>query len=63
MAVLVAMGYYFQSVKPYDEMMKEVEEYSHLISYGIMAVVAIVLAILIYKGVKKNSYNCFQVKS
>ncbi|MBQ1225150.1 MAG: DedA family protein [Alistipes sp.] len=52
-AVLAAMGYYLQSVVPYDEMMVLVEKYSHEIGYGIMAVVAIVLAILIYKGVKK----------
>lgn len=52
-AVLAAMGYYLQSVVPYEEMMVLVEKYSHEIGYGIMAVVAIVLAILIYKGVKK----------
>lgn len=52
-AVLAAMGYYLQSVVPYDKMMVLVEKYSHEIGYGIMAVVAIVLAILIYKGVKK----------
>lgn len=52
-SVLAAMGYYLQSVVPYEEMMILVEKYSHEIGYGIMAVVAIVLAILIYKGVKK----------
>ncbi len=52
-AVLAAMGYYLQSVVPYKEMMVLVEKYSHEIGYGIMALVAIVLAILIYKGVKK----------
>lgn len=52
-SVLAAMGYYLQSVVPYEEMMVLVEKYSHEIGYGIMAVVAIVLAILIYKGVKK----------
>ena len=52
-AVLAAMGYYLQSVVPYEEMLVLVEKYSHEIGYGIMAVVAIVLAILIYKGVKK----------
>ena len=52
-AVLAAMGYYLESVVPEEQLISTVTKYSHEIGYGIMAVVALALAYLIYKGVKK----------
>ena len=52
-AVLAAMGYFLESVVPEEQLLATVTEYSHEIGYGIIAVVAIALAYLIYKGVKK----------
>ena len=52
-AVLAAMGYYLESVVPEDQLLATVTKYSHEIGYGILAVVVIALAIIIYKGVKK----------
>ena len=51
--VLAAMGYYLESVVPEDQLLTTVNKYSHEIGYGILAVVVIALAIIIYKGVKK----------
>ena len=53
-AVLAAMGYYLESVVPEDQLLATVTKYSHEIGYGILAVVVIALAIIIYKGVKKK---------
>ena len=52
-AVLAAMGYCLESVVPEDQLLATVTKYSHEIGYGILAVVALALAYLIYKGVKK----------
>lgn len=51
--ILAALGWYLQGVVPEEELMEYVTKYSREIGYGIMAVVAIALAIVIYKGVKK----------
>ena len=53
-AVLAAMGYYLESVVPEEQLISTVTKYSHEIGYGIMAVVALALAYIIYKGVKKE---------
>lgn len=53
-AVLAAMGYHLESVAPEDQLLATVTKYSHEIGYGILAVVVIALAIIIYKGVKKK---------
>ena len=53
-AVLAAMGYHLESVVPEDQLLATVTKYSHEIGYGILAVVVIALAIIIYKGVKKK---------
>ena len=53
-AVLAAMGYCLESVVPEDQLLATVTKYSHEIGYGILAVVVIALAIIIYKGVKKR---------
>ena len=52
-AVLAAMGYFLEAVVPEEQLIATVTKYSHEIGYGIIAVVAIALAIIIYKGVKK----------
>lgn len=51
--VLAALGYFLEAVVPEDQLIATVTKYSHEIGYGIMAVVAVALAYLIYKGVKK----------
>lgn len=52
--VLAALGYYLESVVPEDQLIATVTEYSHEIGYCIIAVVAIGLGFVIYKGVKKE---------
>ena len=52
--ILAAMGYYLQSVVPEDQLLETVNIYSKEIGYGMLAVFAIIVAVLIYKGVKKN---------
>ena len=51
--VLAALGYFLEAVVPEEQLIATVTKYSHEIGYGIMAVVALALAYLIYKGVKK----------
>ena len=51
--VLAALGYFLEAVVPEEQLIATVTKYSHEIGYGIMAVVAVALAYLIYKGVKK----------
>ena len=51
--VLAAMGYFLEAVVPEEQLIATVTEYSHEIGYMIMAIVALVLAYLIYKAVKK----------
>ena len=51
--VLAVLGYFLEAVVPEEQLIATVTKYSHEIGYGIMAVVALALAYLIYKGVKK----------
>ncbi len=51
--VLAALGYFLEAVVPEEQLIATVTKYSHEIGYGIMAVVALALAYIIYKGVKK----------
>ena len=51
--VLAALGYFLEAVVPEDQLIATVTKYSHEIGYGIIAVVVLALAYLIYKGVKK----------
>lgn len=53
-AVLAVMGYYLESVVPEEQLISTVTKYSHEIGYVIIAVVALALAYIIYKGVKKR---------
>ena len=52
--ILAAMGYYLQSVVPEEELLDTVKEYSREIGYGMLVIFAIIVAFLIYKGVKKK---------
>ena len=52
--ILAAMGYFLESVVPEDQLLATVTKYSHEIGYCIIGVVAVALAIIIYKGVKKK---------
>lgn len=52
-AVLAAMGYFLEAVVPEEQLLATVTKYSHEIGYGIMAIVAVALAFIIYKGLKK----------
>ncbi len=52
-AVLATMGYLLEAVVPEDQLIATVTKYSHEIGYGIIAVVATALGIIIYKGVKR----------
>lgn len=52
--VLAAIGYYLHSVVSEDELAAKVSEYSHELNMAILIAAAIVLAYIIYKGVKKK---------
>ena len=51
-SILVAIGYYLQSVVPEDQLMATVTEYSHEISYIFIGLAVVIVAYLIYKGRK-----------
>ena len=51
--VLAAMGYILEAFVPEEQLIATVTKYSHEIGYGIIAVVVLALAFIIYKGVKK----------
>ena len=52
-AVLAGLGWYLESVVPEEQLISTVTQYSHEIGYGIIAVVALDLVYVIYKGMKK----------
>lgn len=53
-AVLATLGWYLESIVPEDQLISTVTEYSHEIGYIIIAIVAVALGYIIYKGVKKR---------
>jgi membrane protein DedA with SNARE-associated domain len=53
-AVLATLGWYLESIVPEDQLISTVTEYSHEIGYIIIAIVAMALGYIIYKGVKKR---------
>lgn len=53
-SILAAIGYYLHSVVPYEQLDDKVKEYSHQISYGILAVLAIVIACIVIKKMLKK---------
>ena len=52
--VHAALGYFLEAVVPEEQLVATVIKYSHEIGYGIVAVVVVALAFIIYKGVKKD---------
>lgn len=52
-AVLAALGWYLEAIVPEEQLISTVTQYSHEIGYIIIALVAIALGYIIYKGVKK----------
>lgn len=52
-AVLAALGWYLEAIVPEEQLISTVTHYSHEIGYIIIALVAIALGYIIYKGVKK----------
>ena len=51
--VLAVLGYYLESVVPEEQLIETVTTYSHEIGYTIMAIVAVALVFILYKGLKK----------
>ena len=52
-SVLAFLGWFLERSVPYDQLNSVVTEYSHEIGYGILVVVAIALAYVIYKAYKR----------
>ena len=52
-SVLAALGWYLEAIVPEEQLIGTVTQYSHEIGYVIIALVAIALGYIIYKGVKK----------
>lgn len=48
-SILAAIGYYLHSVVPYEQLNAKVEEYFSYIKYGILAILAIVIAYFVIK--------------
>ncbi|MDR0763951.1 MAG: DedA family protein [Bacteroidales bacterium] len=53
-AILTWLGYYMHSFVPRDQLMEKVLEYSKPIGYGFIAIAALGIAYLVYKGFKKK---------
>lgn len=51
--VLALLGWFFERTVPYDELNEVVSKYSHEIGYGILAVVLVALAYIIFKAYKR----------
>lgn len=58
--VLAAIGYYLSTVpgiQTEEQLLEKVTEYSHEISYVFLGILVLVVAFLLYKGLKKNKTN------
>lgn len=53
-AILAVIGYSLHSVVPREELMEHVEHYSHEIGYVFLALAAMIVIFLAYKGMKKE---------
>lgn len=51
--VLAGIGWYLQTIVPEDQLLDKVNEYSHIISGGIVALLAVAVVYFIYKKKKK----------
>ena len=54
-AILAALGWYFQSVVPYDQLQAKVTEYERPILWSIIIIVAILLIVFIIRHHKSNT--------
>lgn len=52
--ILAAIGYYLESVVPENQLLNKVTEYSHELGYAFIALGAIIIAFLFYKGNTKT---------
>lgn len=52
-SILATIGWYLQSIVPEDQLMNQVNAYSHELKYVFLALGAAVVAYLVYKGTKK----------
>lgn len=52
--ILAAIGYSLQSVVPEEQLMEKVNEYSHELGIGMIALFVAFIIFLIYKGMKKK---------
>ena len=53
-AILAALGWYLESVIPYEELDSTITEYSDIIGYGFIVLAVFVFGYIIYKGMKKK---------
>ena len=53
-SILAVIGYSLHSVVPREELMEHVERYSHEIGYVFLALAAMIVIFLVYKGMKKE---------
>lgn len=51
--ILALLGWFLERTVPYDELNEVVSKYSHEIGYGILAVVLVALAYIIFKAYKR----------
>ncbi len=56
-SILAALGYSLEAVLPEEELLEQVTRYSHEIGIGILLVVLLLVAFLIYKGGKKADHQ------
>lgn len=52
-AILAAIGWHLQSFIPKDQLLSKVTEYSHEIGYGFIVFGVLIVAYLVYKGMRK----------
>ena len=55
--ILAAIGYSLQSVVPEDQLMDKVNEYSHELGIAMVILFLGLIALLVYKGMKKSPKN------
>ncbi|MBR1681975.1 MAG: DedA family protein [Bacteroidaceae bacterium] len=53
--ILAAIGYSLQSVVPEDQLMEKVNEYSHELGIAMIALFLLLVAYLVYKGVRNRT--------
>lgn len=54
-SILAALGYYLHSVVPKDQLLSKVTEYSHELGYVFIGIGVLIVAVLVYKGMKKKA--------